>query len=118
MMKGLSTFVFNKQVILIRLFILNKLDIYLTTNFQIMNEKLKSLSDEELKKSVQVHFIKFFVFLAIATGLILTSIALGAFGDQPLLVQLIPIGIAIIFIFPIYSVLKLALAEKKELDQR
>ena len=83
-----------------------------------MDNKIKSLSTDELKKNVHTHFIQFFVFLAIATGLILTSIALGAFGKQPLLIKLIPAGVAMVFIFPIYSVLKKATAEKKELEQR
>ena len=81
-------------------------------------EKLKTLNDDELRRNVQVHFIQFFVFLAIGIGLILTSVALGAFGKQPLMVQLIPTAIALIFIFPISSIFKKATAEKKELDQR
>ncbi len=81
-------------------------------------EKLKILSKDELRKNVQVYFIQFFVLLAIGIGLILTSVALGAFGKQPLMVQLIPAGVALIFILPISSLLKKATAAKRELEQR
>ena len=83
-----------------------------------MKDEIKSMDKEELKKRVQYDFIKFFVFLAISTGLILTSIALGSFGKQPLLINLIPAGIAVICIFPLYTTLKRATNEKRELDRR
>ena len=83
-----------------------------------MGTKIKKIGAEELRRKVQNHYIRFFVFLAIVIGLIITSIALGVYGEQPLLEKVIPVGIVIISFYPLYTLFKKAIVKKKELSQR
>lgn len=67
---------------------------------KIMGEEIRVRNEEEVRK-VQKPLVSFLVLLAIVTGLILTSVALGVYGNMPLLTHTIPIAIVLAGIFPL-----------------